>query len=85
MNKEVNFIENSINDFQKIDDEGRVKILNYLDDNIKNGNPRRFGRALKGKVFRFWKYNVGNYNLICHLKDREITVLSVSEKLKKSS
>jgi mRNA interferase RelE/StbE len=41
-------------------------------------DPRSLGEPLRGpELGRFWKYRVGDYRLICHIRDREATVLVV--------
>ncbi len=51
--------------------------LAVLDD------PRSIGEALKGSEFGdFWKYRVGDWRLICEIRDHEIlvTVLSLGNR-----
>lgn len=51
--------------------------VSVLDD------PRSIGEALKGsELGEFWKYRVGDWRLICEIKDKQIliTVLSLGNR-----
>lgn len=48
---------------------GFLKQLEVLD------NPRIQGKALTGKYSGLWRYRVGDYRLICQIKDKEIIIL----------
>ena len=37
-------------------------------------NPRLWGGALVGDFSGFWKYRIGDYRLICQIKDNELVV-----------
>ena len=46
-------------------------------------DPRSIGEALKGsELGEFWKYRVGDWRLICEIRDKEIliTVLSLGNR-----
>jgi len=46
-------------------------------------DPRSIGKALKGSVLgEFWRYRVGDWRLICEIKDEQIliTVLSLGNR-----
>lgn len=55
------------------------RIVKFLRERIARlDNPRSIGEALRGPVLgRFWKYRVGNYRLICDIRDREIVVVVI--------
>lgn len=47
----------------------RVAILN---------DPRSIGAALKGSALgEFWKYRVGDWRIICQIRDKEILIIVV--------
>ncbi len=53
-------------------------ILKWLYKNIDNSeNPRIHGKALVGDKKGLWRYRVGNYRIICQIKDEELVVLAV--------
>jgi len=53
-------------------------LVDWLDENIDGkDNPRRYGKPLKGKLKGYWRYRIGDYRIICDIKDRELIVLSI--------
>jgi mRNA interferase RelE/StbE len=60
----------------KIAQGDRVRILRFLSDRIAVAeDPRRTGKALRGPPDGLWRYRVGDFRIICEIKDRRITVL----------
>lgn len=51
-------------------------IVKFLHERIAgSGNPRTFGKALKGDKGDLWRYRVGDYRIICDIRDGLVTVL----------
>ena len=64
---------------RKIDPPVRRRILDYLDDRIEGcKNPRHFGEPLKGGRAGLWRYRVGDYRVICHIRDDVLVVLALA-------
>jgi len=63
---------------RKIDRQDAHRILGYLRERV-NGqtNPRLVGRPLKGEDPELWRYRVGDYRVICELRDEALIVLVV--------
>ncbi|MCL2079869.1 MAG: type II toxin-antitoxin system RelE/ParE family toxin [Oscillospiraceae bacterium] len=40
-------------------------------------NPRKHGKALSENLKGFWCYEVGNYRIICEIKDRKLVIVAV--------
>ena len=40
-------------------------------------NPRQFGKPLAGNKQGLWRYRVGNYRILCHLKDSICVILAL--------
>jgi len=38
-------------------------------------DPRQLGKPLRAELSNYWSYRVGDYRLICGLKDNVLTVL----------
>lgn len=71
---------------------GAVKDLSKLDRPIAKGittflrsrvarldDPRSIGAALKGsELGELWRYRVGDYRVICEIRDNELVILAVS-------
>ncbi len=41
-------------------------------------NPRILGKSLQGNLNDYWCYRVGDYRLICEIKDNQLVVLVVA-------
>jgi mRNA interferase RelE/StbE len=60
----------------KLGKEEARRIVTFLYERVsKAENPRLTGAPLKGPLEQYWKYRVGNYRLICDIRDEKITVL----------
>lgn len=59
----------------KLDRSVQRRILGFL-ETLALGDPRAKGKAMRGDA-RAWRYRVGNYRIICDLKDRELFVYVV--------
>jgi len=59
----------------QIDKPIRNRIIDYLKQLEAVDNPRIQGKALTGKYSGLWRYRVGDYRLICQIKDKEIIIL----------
>ena len=52
------------------------RILRFLRERITtNDNPRQTGKALRGDMAGIWRYRVGDYRILCQLRDQELLVL----------
>ncbi|MGN7291961.1 type II toxin-antitoxin system RelE family toxin [Rhizobium sp. SAFR-030] len=40
-------------------------------------NPRHYGKPLTGSLKGRWRFRVGDYRLICRIKDAEVVVLVI--------
>ena len=64
---------------RKLDPQVRRRILDWLDDRIEGcKNPRHFGEALKGGRAGLWRYRVGDYRIICHIRAELLFVLALA-------
>lgn len=55
------------------------RIVHYMEANIKIlGNPRQTGKGLSFDKSGFWRYRIGDYRVICQIKDDELTIIVVT-------
>lgn len=75
----VEFAKGAQKDLAKLDAAGRNRVLRFLAERIERGDdPRGLGESLKGPVVgRYWKYRVGDYRIICDLRDDFLLVLVI--------
>ena len=64
---------------RKLDAPVRHRILNWLDERIEGcKNPRHFGEALKGGRAGLWRYRVGDWRILCDIRDDRLVVLALA-------
>jgi mRNA interferase RelE/StbE len=63
---------------RKLDKLSARRILDYMDQRVAPlEDPRSLGKALHGPLGDLWRYRVGDYRVICDLRDRLLRVLIV--------
>jgi mRNA interferase RelE/StbE len=73
------FDERALKELRKLGKQAQRDIIAYLDERIAgDGSPRRFGRGLKADLAGLWRYRVGDYRILCQIKDGELLVLVVA-------
>ena len=73
------FDERALKELRKLGQQAQRDILAYLDERVKgDADPRRFGKGLKADLAGLWRYRVGNYRILCQIRDGELLVLVVA-------
>lgn len=55
------------------------QILDWLENNIDGStNPKAQAKPLQYGYKGLWRYRVGNYRVICDIKDKELIVLALA-------
>lgn len=63
---------------RKLDPQTRQRLHNFLEKRIASlEDPRMMGKGLKGTEADLWRYRVGDYRIVCELRDQELIVLVV--------
>ena len=63
---------------KKIGHAEAKRIRDYLRQRIETlDHPRQLGKALKGQLAELWRYRVGDYRLVCELRDEVLVVLVI--------
>lgn len=76
MQYRIIFTERAKKQLKKIDKFTASLIIGWLEKNIEGcENPRIHGKGLLGNKSGQWRYRVGDYRIICEIKDEEIVVL----------
>lgn len=72
----VEFSEEAANYLRKMDKSVRTTLFKWINKNLVNcENPRIHGKALVGNKKGIWRYRVGNYRILCDIKDDVLTIL----------
>ena len=60
---------------RKLDRQSARRIGNFIDSRlVGTEDPRRMGKPLHAELDSYWGYRVGDYRLICELKDQIVTI-----------
>jgi mRNA interferase RelE/StbE len=74
----LSILDTALEDLEKLDPPVRHKILNYLATRLEGcSDPRSFGKPLTGNRRHFWRYRMGDYRIICQIKNHELIVCVV--------
>ncbi|MDR1068420.1 MAG: type II toxin-antitoxin system RelE/ParE family toxin [Clostridiales Family XIII bacterium] len=65
-------------EFRKLDKDTQRRIDNYLRTHVDGSvNPRSVGKGLSENRVGYWRYRIGNYRVICKIKDDICVVLAI--------
>ena len=73
------FDARALKELLKLGKQAQSEIINYLDERVAgNGDPRRFGKGLRADLAGLWRYRVGDYQILCQIRDGELLILVVA-------
>lgn len=73
------FDERALKELRKLGKQVQRDIVAYLDERVAcEEDPRRFGKGLKADLAGLWRYRVGDYRILCQIRDGELLVLVVA-------
>ena len=76
MKYKVIFTEKAKKELKKLDKYTAALIIGWIEKNIQNcENPRIHGKGLVGNKSEQWRYRIGDYRLLCEIKDTEVIIL----------
>lgn len=66
-------------EFRKLDRYTMRMIKAWIEKNLSDSeNPRAHGKALTANRSGQWRYRIGDYRLICEIRDNELIILALS-------
>jgi mRNA interferase RelE/StbE len=66
-------------DMKAMSPRDRQRIFDFLENRLATlENPRSLGKALTGPFRSLWRYRVGDYRIICRIKDQSLTVVVIA-------
>ncbi|MEB3311592.1 MAG: type II toxin-antitoxin system RelE/ParE family toxin [Snowella sp.] len=75
---QIEFDPRALKELKKLDKIAQKRIVQYLKNQVAvQTNPRIFGRALKGNKQGLWRYRVGDYRVICNIRDSQMVILVI--------
>ena len=66
-------------EFRKLDRYTMRMIKAWIEKNLSDSeNPRAHGKARTANRSGQWRYRIGDYRLICEIRDNELIILALS-------
>ena len=66
-------------EFKKLDRYTQKMLKSWIVSNLVGcDDPRKAGKALAGNLKGLWRYRIGDYRLICEIRDKELIILALS-------
>ena len=67
----------ALKQLSKLDKPIARRIIDYLREIASGEDPRSRGKGLTGNLAGFWRYRVGNYQIIASIEDDELLILAI--------
>lgn len=75
----VSFSKVALKAIKKMDQSNSKILLGWIKKNLEGtDNPYKQGKQLKGNLSKFWRYRVGDYRILCEIKDGELIIIVVA-------
>lgn len=74
----IEFDLDALADLKRLDREIQKRILRYLRERIATAeDPRQFGKPLRKELYGLWRYRLGDFRIVCQIREKVLTVLVV--------
>jgi mRNA interferase RelE/StbE len=75
----IELTETATRQLRKLDRSEAKRITTFLRDRIGMlDDPRSTGNALTGPLGNYWRYRVGDYRIICDIRDKVLVILVIA-------
>lgn len=75
----INYSDRALKSLRKMDKQNARRIVDFMASRIAiASDPRQSGKPLKGELGEFWRYRVGNYRILCEIRDDELIILAAT-------
>ena len=79
MKYRVEYSERAIKDLKKLDSYTKRLIKSWIEKHLEGTeSPKSKGKPLAGNRSNQWRYRIGDYRLICLIKENELIILTLS-------
>lgn len=69
----INYSDRALKSLRKMDKQNARRIVDFMSLRIAvAADPRQSGKPLKGELGEFWRYRVGDYRVLCEIRDDEL-------------
>jgi mRNA interferase RelE/StbE len=74
----IEYAETAKKQLRGLDQAVARRIADFIDERIASGDdPRRLAKAMKGPLGDLWRSRVGDFRILCALRDQVLTVLAL--------
>lgn len=75
----ISYSDRALKALRKMDKQNARRIMDFMDMRIAvSPDPRQSGKPLKGELGEFWRYRVGDYRILCEIRDNELVILAAA-------
>lgn len=75
----IKYSDRALKSLRKMDKQTARRIVDFMDLRIAVAvDPRQSGKPLKGELGEFWRYRVGDYRILCEIRDDELVILAAT-------
>lgn len=74
----VEYADTALTQLNKLDRQTARRIVDYMSGRVSElDDPRSRGRGLTGPLGGLWRYRVGDYRVICEVREAALRILVV--------
>lgn len=73
----IEFSERADKQLRKLDKSITRRIIDELTSIRESGHQRSRGKALTGNLAGLWRYRVGDYRIVCKIRDGHLLILVI--------
>ena len=77
MARKVELTDTAVKQLARLDKTQAQRITKYLRRVMMLEDPRDAGKALTGNLRTYWRYRVGDYRVVCEIRDNEMVIVAV--------
>lgn len=70
----IEFSDRARRDLRKFNRQIRDRLINFIKDLQTLPNPRSIGKVLSGPLGSYWCYRMGDYRIICNIRDNVLVI-----------
>jgi len=74
----VNYLESVKHDLKALGKANARRVLKVIDDRIKNGEPHKSGKALRGDLAGCRRIRTGDMRIVYQVNEDEVTILIIA-------